>query len=121
MAPRLEAPPPGTKEEKKGPESFFPSSLEKEGKARVGFTVTRRIGNAVIRNRVKRRLRAAVFNSYKDFLPSYDYVVVARHGALLESFEELEKNLRYGVYRLHKMVKENSPFSPYIPYKKKKK
>jgi ribonuclease P protein component len=49
---------------------------------RVGFTVTKRVGNSVIRNRAKRRMREAA-RALIPLLaePSHDYVFVARGGA----------------------------------------
>lgn len=47
---------------------------------RVGFSVSKKIGNAVIRNRVKRRLRAACREQSALFKPGYDYIFIARQG-----------------------------------------
>ena len=56
--------------------------------ARVGFTVTRHVGNAVARNRIKRVLRE-VFRKNPQFLPpGFDFVVIARQGAEALSYEE---------------------------------
>jgi ribonuclease P protein component len=50
-----------------------------ERKFRVGFTVTKKVGNAVIRNRCKRRMRAAAEEIFKkDSLDGVDYVLIAR-------------------------------------------
>lgn len=49
---------------------------------RVGFTATRRLGNAVIRNRARRLLREAIRSRWEGFAAGYDYVVVARPGVL---------------------------------------
>jgi ribonuclease P protein component len=53
---------------------------ERDGAARVGFAVPRKVGGAVDRNAVKRRLRAAI-DRHPDLLAdSTDYVVIARPG-----------------------------------------
>ena len=51
------------------------------GRTRLGVTVSRRIGNAVIRNRVKRLVREVFRTSRRDFTPARDIVVIARAGA----------------------------------------
>ena len=57
--------------------------------SRFGFSVSKRIGNAVCRNRVKRRLREAV-RAYVDLLkPGYDVVIIARVGVRPVCFAEV--------------------------------
>ncbi|MGH3430631.1 MAG: ribonuclease P protein component [Mycobacteriales bacterium] len=53
---------------------------ERDGAARVGFAVPRKVGGAVDRNAVKRRLRAAVDRNPELLAESTDYVVIARPG-----------------------------------------
>ena len=58
-----------------------PRADEPEGELRVGYTASKRVGNAVVRNRAKRRLRAAA----ASVLPRHgkagvDYVLIARDG-----------------------------------------
>lgn len=60
---------------------------------RVGFTVTKKIGNAVVRNRIKRRLRALSERESAAFAPGTDYVIVARRAALTAPFEGLQSDL----------------------------
>jgi len=61
---------------------------------RVGFTVTRRHGNAVERNRIRRRLRETVrLTEGVPFRPGHDYVLVARREALTAPFDALGKAL----------------------------
>jgi ribonuclease P protein component len=70
-----------------------------EGPARLGFTVSKKVGNAVERNRVRRRLREIVRLSGSERMwNGYDYVLVGRRAALKMPFarmvEEFEKALR---------------------------
>jgi ribonuclease P protein component len=65
-----------------------------EGPPRFGFTVTRKIGNAVVRNRVRRRLREAVrLIGHSAATPGTDYVLVGRAGALDRSFDRILADL----------------------------
>lgn len=72
------------------------------GQLRVGFTASRKIGNAVARNRAKRRLRAAA----AEILPrsgaeGRDYVLVARPGTLERPFAALLEDLASAVRAAH--------------------
>lgn len=61
---------------------------------RVGFTVTKKQGNAVERNRIRRRLREAVrLTAGFAMKPGHDYVIVGRRDALMASFNELASQL----------------------------
>lgn len=65
-----------------------------ETEPRVGFTVTKRQGNAVERNRMRRRLREAVrLSAGFAMRPGHDYVIVARRDALNTDFAVLENLL----------------------------
>ena len=62
--------------------------------ARAGFTVTKKIGNAVVRNRMKRRLRALA----REFLPAAgianaDHVLIGREAGIERDFTELRAEL----------------------------
>jgi len=49
------------------------------GHNRYGFITTRKLGNAVLRNRAKRRLRAAVLHWHPQLAPGHDIIIIARH------------------------------------------
>jgi ribonuclease P protein component len=63
--------------------------------ARVGFTVTKKVGNAVVRNRIRRRLKEAVRAAWPLETPDdRDYVLMARREALERRFAALVDDLR---------------------------
>lgn len=76
------------------------SDIGVERPARFGFTVTKKLGNAVTRNRIKRRLREAVRSVAPEFArEGCDYVLIARHAALSQSFEQLTGDLKTAFQR----------------------
>jgi ribonuclease P protein component len=60
-----------------------------EGPVRVGFTVSKKVGTAVERNRVRRRLREIVRIAGQGLRAGHDYVLIGRRAALSVSFERL--------------------------------
>jgi len=72
-----------------------------DAEAGVGFTVTKKTGNSPQRNRIKRRLRAAVRACSRDFRPGHDYVLLGRREALTEPFDKLVADLRGSLKRVH--------------------
>ncbi|MHA1165957.1 MAG: ribonuclease P protein component [Alphaproteobacteria bacterium] len=71
--------------------------------ARFGFTATKRLGPAVTRNRARRRLKETVrLAASAHVRPDYDYVVIARHGALTQSFDHIQKELCQALEGIHR-------------------
>lgn len=74
-----------------------------EEPARVGFTVSRKVGSAVERNRVRRRLRDIVRRSAANALQSgYDYVLVGRRTALSRPFEQMTEDFSNALRRIER-------------------
>jgi len=78
-----------------------PQSGESEAAMRVGFTASRRVGNAVARNRAKRRLRAAAASVLpRQGKPGTDYVLIARAGTGERPYAELLADLEGALRQL---------------------
>lgn len=73
---------------------------------RVGFTVSRKVGNAVVRNRVRRRLREVARLVIGQARPDLDYVLVGRQGALSRDFTVLQQELVEALKRLKALSPE---------------
>ncbi|MDQ3140546.1 MAG: ribonuclease P protein component [Pseudomonadota bacterium] len=70
---------------------------------RLGITVTKKIGNAVVRNRMKRRFRALA----RDVLtaegkPGADHVLIGRAGGIERPFEQLSAELTKAIAKLQR-------------------
>lgn len=80
-----------------------------EGPARCGFTVSKKVGNAVERNRVRRRLREIVRLSGSTRMRSgHDYVVIGRRAALNLPFARIAQELEGALQRVHKSARNGS-------------
>lgn len=68
---------------------------------RYGLTVSRRVGNAVVRNRVRRRLRAAAEEVLAHLAADrHDYVLIGRQGTPARGFDDLKRDLKTGLEKL---------------------
>jgi len=72
-----------------------------DGPVRVGFTVSKKVGNSPERNRVRRRLREMVRLSPARMRQGYDYVLIGRRAALGLPFERLVEDFMRAVNRVH--------------------
>ncbi len=67
---------------------------------RFGLTATKKLGNAVARNRARRRLRALAEKLLASLARPGDYVLIAREAVLTQSFADLEKDLEGALKKL---------------------
>ncbi len=87
----------------------------------VGYTATKKLGNAVLRNRVKRRLRAAAVPLLSALAqPGLAYVWIARDALADTEYAVLEKDMRWAIERVHTMPFGTQPRAPQRPKNKKK-
>lgn len=67
---------------------------------RFGITVTKKIGNAVVRNRIKRRFRELLRAALPELgLPDHDHVLIAREGAIERNFAAMQGELAEALAR----------------------
>jgi ribonuclease P protein component len=72
---------------------------------RVGFTVTKKVGNAVVRNRTKRRLREAVrLGLDAEAYTGFDMVVIGRAGTADRPFTDLMADVRRAAARARQAI-----------------
>jgi ribonuclease P protein component len=77
-----------------------------QGQNHLGLTVGLKIGNAVTRNRVRRRLREIYRTNESRLLPGYDMVIVARTKAVRATYRELERDFLSKAKKLGFLVEE---------------
>ena len=71
-----------------------------EGECRLGITVTKKVGGAVTRNRIKRVLREVFRHHRNELQPALDLVVNARSAFLDRTSNEIEKEFLDAFHRL---------------------
>ncbi|CMV63772.1 ribonuclease P protein component [Streptococcus pneumoniae] len=74
---------------------------------RVGLSVSKKLGNAVTRNQIKRRIRHIIQNAKGSLVEDVDFVVIARKGVEALGYAEMEKNLLH-VLKLSKIYQEGN-------------
>ena len=62
-------------------------------KNRFGISVSKKVGNSVVRHRVKRLIKESYRLNEERFLPGYDLVYIARVSSKDKSYREIEKSL----------------------------
>ena len=77
--------------------------------SRLGITTGVKLGNAVKRNRARRRIRALYRTNEGMILPGYDIVVVARTRVIFGNYAELEHSFRKLIKKLDLAVEKREP------------
>lgn len=71
---------------------------------RIGLSVSKKLGNAVKRNQIKRYIRQAFHELDQELKPNYDFIIIARKPTAEMSFFEIKKSLMH-VLKLSRVVK----------------
>jgi ribonuclease P protein component len=77
-----------------GPHFLIITKPNERGEARLGVTVSSKVGNAVVRNRVKRLLRECFRRHRHQIAPSQDVLIIARQDAANLSGHQIESEIR---------------------------
>lgn len=68
---------------------------------RIGFTVSKKVGGAVKRNRARRRLKEAARTAFSKYgSPGWAYVVIGRPAAISYDFEKMQADMRWALAKL---------------------
>ena len=80
---------------------------EETAPARLGYTSTTKIGKAHVRNKTRRRLRAAAREIFPfHALPNTDYVLIGRYNTADCRFEKLKKDMVWSLNKINKLLTE---------------
>ena len=89
------------------------ADTDPEQTLRLGFTVSRKVGNAVKRNRARRRLKEAARQVMGEHSSKpYDLVLIGRSGTLTRSFDDLRGDLRFSLKGLGLIQKRPTSSPP---------
>ena len=73
-----------------------------DNKVRVGYTVSKQNGNAVVRNKIKRRLRVIAKNIIGEYgIKNWNYVIIGKKNSLIEDFKNLEFEMNTAIRKIH--------------------
>ncbi|MCM3570739.1 ribonuclease P protein component [Neobacillus mesonae] len=80
---------------------------EDQGFFRIGLSVSKKIGNAVTRNRIKRYIRQSILELKDSLLPGMDYVIIARKPAAEMDFFAVKSSIIH-VLKVGKVLKKSA-------------
>ena len=83
----------------------IPIGRKSKQEFRIGLSVSKKVGNAVTRNRIKRYLRQSFLEMKDELRNDMDYVIIARHQAATLDFHETKKSLQH-VLRIARVIKK---------------
>jgi ribonuclease P protein component len=97
------------------PTSLRGNALQNLTAPRFGLTITKKTGNSVVRNRIRRRLRAALDQIAHGAAPAHDYVIVARQACLTAPFHNLVDALNQALQKSRRPLKPSPTVADAAP------
>jgi len=71
---------------------------------KFGFTTTKKLGHAVVRNRIRRRMRAAVRELHTEARGNTEYVLIGRRLTANCDFDILRRDLKYALHKVNRLL-----------------
>lgn len=96
------------KKQSKANRQFIIYFLEKQNQQhiRVGISVSKKLGNAVVRNGIKRKIRRVFHELDGTFYPNYDIIIIARQSVMTMDVKTIKKSILH-VAKLANLVAES--------------
>ena len=77
--------------------------VKNSNEIKVGYTVSKQNGNAVVRNKIKRRLRVLANTILGNYgIKNWNYVIIGKKNVMVEDFEKLKNEMLTALKKLHR-------------------
>jgi ribonuclease P protein component len=75
---------------------------------RLGISTSKKVGNAVVRNRLRRTIKEIWRLHADEILPNYDYIIIVRKAAVDMDYQQMEKSMLHVIKKGSFLIKKNN-------------